>query len=208
MLIWPLWATPAHMAAWPRLVVNGAQTSSGKSRAPVAVFLCRLASSRARRSNLTGVRITPCWAASARSFRWRISNYRTVAPFWSERICFRPMRCCLMPIGMGSACWVAFLNAVSTTVRLGRHRFEARPNRTAVDRVGRGKERQVNIRFLAMTNHYVFEPQFCNPAAGWVEPVCRHRFETAGEGGKSRRTFKMPATACGSPCPASPILLH
>ena len=39
--------------------------------------------------------------------------------------------------------------------------------RTAVDRVGRGKERQVNMRFLAMANHYVFEPEFCNPAAGW-----------------------------------------
>lgn len=39
--------------------------------------------------------------------------------------------------------------------------------RTAVDRVGRGKERQVNIRFLAMTNHYVYDPEFCNPAAGW-----------------------------------------
>lgn len=39
--------------------------------------------------------------------------------------------------------------------------------KTAVDRVGRGKERQVNIRFLAMTNHYVFEPEFCNLAAGW-----------------------------------------
>jgi len=36
-----------------------------------------------------------------------------------------------------------------------------------VVRVGRGKERQVNIRFLAMTNHYVYEPEFCNPAAGW-----------------------------------------
>ncbi len=39
--------------------------------------------------------------------------------------------------------------------------------KTAVDRVGRGKERQINIRFLAMANHYVFEPEFCNPAAGW-----------------------------------------
>ena len=39
--------------------------------------------------------------------------------------------------------------------------------KTAVDRVGRGKERQVNARFLAMTNHYVFEPVFCNPASGW-----------------------------------------
>lgn len=44
-----------------------------------------------------------------------------------------------------------------------------RPGRTktAVDRVGRGKERQVNARFLAMASHYVFEPEFCNPAAGW-----------------------------------------
>lgn len=39
--------------------------------------------------------------------------------------------------------------------------------RTAVDRVGRGKERQVNARFLALASHYVFEPEFCNPAAGW-----------------------------------------
>lgn len=39
--------------------------------------------------------------------------------------------------------------------------------RTAVDRVGRGKQRQVNARFMAMTNHYVFEPTFCNPASGW-----------------------------------------
>jgi transposase len=39
--------------------------------------------------------------------------------------------------------------------------------RTAVDRIGKGKERQVNARFLAMTSHYVFEPEFCNPAAGW-----------------------------------------
>jgi transposase len=39
--------------------------------------------------------------------------------------------------------------------------------RTAVDRVGRGKERQINARFLAMTSHYLFDPEFCNPAAGW-----------------------------------------
>jgi transposase len=39
--------------------------------------------------------------------------------------------------------------------------------RTAVDKVGRGKERTVNLRFLAMTSHYLFEPEFCNPAAGW-----------------------------------------
>ena len=39
--------------------------------------------------------------------------------------------------------------------------------KTAVDRVGRRKQRQVNATFLEKTNHYVFEPQFCNPASGW-----------------------------------------
>jgi transposase len=52
--------------------------------------------------------------------------------------------------------------------------FEGVPGRgiydnmkTAVDRIGVGKKRDVNARFLSMTSHYVFEPEFCNPAAGW-----------------------------------------
>ena len=39
--------------------------------------------------------------------------------------------------------------------------------RTAIDRVGRGKERDINARFMAMASHYLFEPEFCNPASGW-----------------------------------------
>lgn len=39
--------------------------------------------------------------------------------------------------------------------------------KTAVDRVGRGKARTVNPRFRAMASHFLFEPTFCNPAAGW-----------------------------------------
>ena len=39
--------------------------------------------------------------------------------------------------------------------------------KTAVDRVGSGKERQVNARFSALVSHYLFEAEFCNPAAGW-----------------------------------------
>ena len=39
--------------------------------------------------------------------------------------------------------------------------------RTAVDKVGRGKERSVNVRFSTMTSHYLFEAEFCNPASGW-----------------------------------------
>ena len=39
--------------------------------------------------------------------------------------------------------------------------------KTAVDKVGRGKQRQVNARFRAMVSHFLFESDFCNPAAGW-----------------------------------------
>ena len=66
--------------------------------------------------------------------------------------------------------------------------------KTAVDRVGRGKERQINLRFLAMTNHYAYEPEFCNPAAGWVEPVRRHRFKTTCEG-----AGRVERLGCSSP---------
>src|SRR5258708_6492356 len=39
--------------------------------------------------------------------------------------------------------------------------------RTAVDRIGIGKKREVNKRFAAMASHYLFDPDFCNPASGW-----------------------------------------
>ena len=39
--------------------------------------------------------------------------------------------------------------------------------KTAVDKVRRGKERDVNAGFGAMVNHFLFEAQFCNPASGW-----------------------------------------
>jgi hypothetical protein len=39
--------------------------------------------------------------------------------------------------------------------------------KTAIDRIGSGKARQVNVRFSAMVSHYLFEAEFCNPASGW-----------------------------------------
>ena len=39
--------------------------------------------------------------------------------------------------------------------------------KTAVDKVGRGKRRTVNTRFQALVSHFLFEAEFCNPAAGW-----------------------------------------
>ncbi len=38
--------------------------------------------------------------------------------------------------------------------------------RTAVDRAGIGKKRDVNTRFAAMGSHYLFDTDFCNPASG------------------------------------------
>ena len=39
--------------------------------------------------------------------------------------------------------------------------------KTAVDKVCRGKQRIVNARFQVMVSHFMFEAEFCNPAAGW-----------------------------------------
>ena len=39
--------------------------------------------------------------------------------------------------------------------------------RTAVDKVLSGKQRDINARFAAMVSHYLFDPEFCNPASGW-----------------------------------------
>lgn len=64
--------------------------------------------------------------------------------------------------------------------------------KTAVDKVGRGKQRTVNKRFTAMVSHYLFEAEFCNPAAGWekgqVEKQVRdtrHRIWQSAGGFKS-----------------------
>ena len=43
--------------------------------------------------------------------------------------------------------------------------------KTAVDKVKRGKERVVNLRFAAMTSHYLFDAEFCNVASGWEKGV-------------------------------------
>lgn len=43
--------------------------------------------------------------------------------------------------------------------------------KTAVDKVGAGKQRSVNARFEAMTGHYLFEAEFCNRAAGWEKGI-------------------------------------
>jgi transposase len=61
--------------------------------------------------------------------------------------------------------------------------------KTAVDKVRRGKERDINPRFYALCSHYLFDPEFCNPASGWekgrvekdVQDRRRQIWQKAGE---------------------------
>ena len=39
--------------------------------------------------------------------------------------------------------------------------------KTIVQKIGLGKEREYNNRFLQLSSHYLFEPCACTPAAGW-----------------------------------------
>ncbi len=39
--------------------------------------------------------------------------------------------------------------------------------KTIVDTIFIGKDRKFNRRFMALANHYLFEPVACTPAAGW-----------------------------------------
>jgi transposase len=60
--------------------------------------------------------------------------------------------------------------------------------KTAVDRIGSGKTRQVNARFAALASHYLFEPEFCNPASGWE----KGQIEKSVQDGRGRLWQPMP----------------
>lgn len=63
--------------------------------------------------------------------------------------------------------------------------------KTAVDKVGRGKARTVNTRFQAMTGHFLFEPEFCSPAAGWQKGQVEKNVQDA----RPRIWHQVPACA-------------
>jgi transposase len=61
--------------------------------------------------------------------------------------------------------------------------------KTAVDKIGIGKTRQVNLRFAAMASHYLFEAEFCNPASGWEKGQVEKNVQDA----RRRLWQKMPS---------------
>ncbi|MEQ1529369.1 MAG: IS21 family transposase, partial [Methylococcales bacterium] len=63
--------------------------------------------------------------------------------------------------------------------------------KTAVDKVRRGKLRDVNARFSAMVSHYLFDAEFCNPAAGWEKGQIEKNVQDA----RRRLWLKVPPQA-------------
>lgn len=49
---------------------------------------------------------------------------------------------------------------------------------TMVTRIGKGRDRDYHPRFLALMNHYVMEPQACNPASGWEKGQVESQVKT------------------------------
>ena len=128
-----------------------------QNRRQGAAPLFHWCSSQAKLSSLIGAKTGPILEANGSRLRWPISSCRTAGPSWCGPIIrCKPTRCCLTPTGMLSASLVGCPgHGIYDNMK------------TAVDRVGKGKQRNINARFKAMASHYVFEPECCNPAAGW-----------------------------------------
>ena len=54
--------------------------------------------------------------------------------------------------------------------------------KTAVDKVGRGKQRDINRRFQSMVSHYLYDADFCNAAAGWEKGQVEKMVQDARQG--------------------------
>jgi transposase len=50
--------------------------------------------------------------------------------------------------------------------------------KTAVKRIGVGKEREFNEQFLSLVNHYMIEPVACTPASGWEKGQVERQVQT------------------------------
>ena len=117
-----------RMPGWQLLRDGGKQIGIASSRRRGAGPLCRCILTPAKPSSSTGARTLPFWTANAPSCRWRISSCRTAGPSCCAPIHCRPTRCCLTRTGMRFGSSAACPRGAFTTVRLGRHGSEARPN--------------------------------------------------------------------------------
>ena len=54
--------------------------------------------------------------------------------------------------------------------------------KTAVDKIGRSKQRSINARFEAMKGHYLLDPEFCYRAAGWEKGIIEKNVQDRSRG--------------------------
>ena len=94
----------------------GAPIDTGQNRRQGAAPMCPWCSSPARHSSSTGARTGPISRASGSSCRLPISSCHTAEHSWCGLTSFKPMRCCLTPISMLSACSAVCLGAGSTII--------------------------------------------------------------------------------------------
>jgi hypothetical protein len=161
--------------AWLRWILRACRSLCARfgligivlSKQRVVAHLYLWCSNPAKRSSLIGSKTRPRLEVNMSYCKLHTPNHHTAAPSLSGPILGRRMRCCSMPTGMASASLAASLGAASIIARFGAMDPRSCRAKTAVDRVGRIKQRDVNARFQFMASHYVFEPAFCNPAAGW-----------------------------------------
>ena len=144
------------MRAWPLLPVHGVKTGIVWSKQLDAARLYLWCSNPVKRSSLIGAKIGPLFGGERVKLQvahTKLSHSRAFLvrayPLQTHEMLF-------------DAHWHAFRVFGGVP---GRGIYDNM--KTAVDRVGRGKQRDINARFKAMASHYVFEPEFCNPAAGW-----------------------------------------
>lgn len=81
--------------------------------------------------------------------------------------------------------------------------------KTIVQVLYAGKARQFNRRFLALANHYLFEPVACTPASGWGEAGFRKacfalpqpaRYADRAVGREARGRWRTRSATCGNGC--------
>jgi transposase len=65
--------------------------------------------------------------------------------------------------------------------------------KTVVDAIFVGKERRFNRRFMALANHYLFEPVACTPASGW------EKGQVENQVGNIREWLFTPMAKCSGP---------
>ena len=109
-----------------------------------------------KRFNSTGVKIGPPLQEDEANCKLLILNSAIVGCFTFVPTDRKAMKCSLMLITERLRPLAVYLNEVYYDNM-----------KTVVDQVGKGKERHINKRFQVMTGHYLFEPEFCNRAAGW-----------------------------------------